>query len=281
MPDWEDLRHFAALAEGGTLSEAARRLGVEHATVARRIAALEHDLALKLIDRRGRRLTLTGDGVRVAAHITAMEEGALAIARVAAGARHQIAGEVRISAPPALAAAMLVAPLAALRAQHSGLVLHLLGETRNASLERREADVAIRLSRPTEGDLVARKLGELSFSPYAAARYLATTAEPDRCFIGYDGSMEEAPQQVALRQMAAGRPYALFASTLEIQLAAVRAGLGIAMLPDFLVTPSLDLVRVDCDAPAPSREAWLAIHADLRNAEPFRAVTDALEAAFR
>lgn len=281
MLDWEDLRHFAALAEGGSLSAAARRLGVEHATVARRIAALERALDLKLVDRRGRRLILTEDGVRIAAHLGSMEASALAIARVAAGARDAIAGEIRISAPPALAAARLVAPLGALRRRHPGLTLQLLGETRSASLDRREADLAIRLSRPAEGDLVVRKLGEIAFSAYATAAYLASTSEPDRRFIGYDASLEDAPQQVALRTLAAGRPFALLASTLEIQLAAVRAGMGIAMLPEFMIEPGHDLTRVPCDPPAPSREAWLAIHADLRNAAPIRAVAEAIEVAFR
>lgn len=279
MPDWEDLRHFAALAESGSLSAAARRLGVEHATVARRIQSLERDLALKLVDRRGRRLTLTGDGVRVAAQLGAMEESALAVARLAAGSRDAIAGEVRISAPPALAAAKLVVPLAALRARHNGLALQLLGETRNASLDRREADIAIRLSRPSAGDLVIRKLGEITFSAYATAAYLAETREADLCFIGYDTSLDEAPQQVALRLVAAGRPFALVASTLEIQLAAVRAGMGIAMLPEFMVEPGQDLVPFPCDLPAPNREVWLAIHADLRNAPAIRAVADAIEEA--
>lgn len=281
MPDWEDLRHLAALAEGGSLSAAARRLGVEHATVARRIAALERDLALKLVDRRGRRLALTEDGVKVAAHLGAMEASALAIARVAAGARKAISGEVRISAPPALAAARLVAPLAELRQLHPGLALHLLGETRRASLDRREADIAIRLNRPAEGDLVIRKLGEIGFAPFATAAYLANTPERDWRFMGYDASLEETPQQIALRVLAAGRPFALVASTLEIQLAAVRAGMGIAMLPEFMVEPGHDLVRVACEPPAPKREVWLAIHADLRNAAPIRAVTEAIEAAFR
>ncbi|MCO5092742.1 LysR family transcriptional regulator [Bosea sp. (in: a-proteobacteria)] len=281
MTDWEDLRHFAALAQSGSLSAAARRLGVEHATVARRVTALEHDLALKLVDRRGRRLTLTADGVRVAAHLGAMEESALAVARVAAGARETIAGEVQISAPHSLAAAKLVAPLAELRRRHPGLALHLLGETRSASLDRREAEIAIRLSRPAEGDLVIRKLGEIAFAPYATAAYLANTPETDRRFIGYDAALEEAPQQVALRSLAADRPFALVASTLEIQLAAVRAGMGIAMLPEFMVEPGLDLTHVACEPPVPSREVWLAIHADLRNAAPIRAVAEAIEAAFR
>lgn len=126
-----------------------------------------------------------------------------------------------------------------------------------------------------------RKLGEIGFAPYATAAYLANTPEADQRFISYDASLAEAPQQVALGALAAGRPFALIASTLEIQLAALRAGMGIAMLPEFMVEPGPDLARVDCEPPAPSREVWLAVHADLRNAVPIRAVAEAIEAAFR
>lgn len=285
MLDWEDLRHFAALAQGGTLSAAARRLGVQHATIARRLAALERSLGLKLVDRRGRRLRLTEDGVRIAARLGEMEAGALAVVRAAAGARGEFDGEVRLSVPPALAAARLVAPLAALGQRYPKLAIQLIGETRSASLGRGEADIAVRLSRPAEGDLVIRKLGEIAFAPYAKAAYLASRSEPDRRFIGYDASLEATPQQVALKAYAAGRPFALVASTLEIQLAAVRAGMGIAMLPVFLVEalgePGRELVRIASDRPPPTREVWLAVHADLRRAAPIRAVVQAIETAFR
>lgn len=108
MADWENLRYFAALAQAGTLSGAARQLHVEHATIARRIAALETELNLKLVDRRGRRLSLTVDGERIAALVEHMEKDAQAIDRAAESARSELTGDVTISAPPALAAAMLV-----------------------------------------------------------------------------------------------------------------------------------------------------------------------------
>jgi DNA-binding transcriptional LysR family regulator len=129
--DWEDLRHFAAFAASGSLSAAARRLGVEHATVARRIAALEMRLDLKLIDRRGRRLALTADGRRIAAVTDRMETDINAIDRIASGARSDLSGEVTISAPSAYAAAILATPLARLRKRHPDLRVRLLGEARS------------------------------------------------------------------------------------------------------------------------------------------------------
>jgi DNA-binding transcriptional LysR family regulator len=278
MADWEHLRHFAALASGGSLSAAARVLGVEHATVARRISALEESLGLKLVDRRGRRLTLTAEGHRIAEIITRMETDAREIDRVADGVRSEPKGWVTISAPPAFAAAVLAEPLVALQRRHSGLRINIVGEIRSASLDRREADIAVRLSRPEEGDLSILKLGQIAFEPYANKAYLQQTAESDWCFIGYDAPLDRSAQHHALEEMAAGRRFALLASTLEIQLAAVRTGGGIAMLPDFLTRTEKGIVRVRPDAPPLLRDVWLVVHTDLKNAAPVRAVIDALRA---
>jgi DNA-binding transcriptional LysR family regulator len=280
MMDWENLRHFAALAAGGTLLAAARQLGVEHATVARRTAALEDELGLKLIDRRGRRLVLTTDGERIAAIVGRMEKDAGAITRAADGARSQLAGEVTISAPPALAAASLTAPLVALHKQHPALTIRVIGESRSASLERREADIAIRLSRPEAGDLTLTKLGDVSFRFYASPTYLIGTTEAEWRFIGYDASMGRAPQQVALAKIASGRPFVFRSNDLEIQQAAARAGAGVAILPDFMAATDSDLVLVAPDVPPLLRGIWLLVHSDMKEAAPIRAVVRCLREAF-
>ncbi|MCW2307555.1 LysR family transcriptional regulator [Rhodobium gokarnense] len=277
--DWENLRHFSAFASHGSLAGAARVLGVEHATVARRIAALEDHLQVKLVDRRGRRVTLTPDGERVAAIANGMESDAAAIERAAAGARAELGGEITISAPPAFAAARLVAPLAALRKRHPGLSIRLIGESRGAALERREADIAIRLSRPREGDFTIAKLGVMTFHLYASPGYLRQTPEPNWTFIGYDGAMASAPQQVWLREIAAGRPVAFTASTTEIQAAAAREGAGIAILPDFVAAADPALQRVSAAEPAFLRDIWLAIHSDMKASAAIRVTIDALKAA--
>lgn len=278
--DWENLRHVSAFAAHGSLAGAARALGVEHATVARRIAALEEHLRVKLVDRRGRRLSLTPDGERIAAILRTMEAESAAIERVAAGARAELSGEITISAPPSFAAARLVAPLVALRTRHPRLTLRLIGDSRSAALDRREADIAIRLSRPEAGDLTIMKLGVMTFRLYASAAYLEATAEADWTFIGYDGAMARAPQQVRLYEIAAGRPVVLTASTAEIQLAAVRSGGGVAMLPEFLAEGDQTLRRVDAGEPAFHRDIWMAVHSDMKAAAGVRTVCETLKAAF-
>ncbi len=273
MTDWENLRHFAALAQCGSWSAAARLLRVEHATVARRVAALERELKLKLVDRRGRRLALTVAGEQIVPLVERMQRDTETIDRAAVGARAELAGVVTISAPPVLAASMLAEPIVALGARHPGLRIRIIGESRRASLDRREADIAVRLSRPTEGDLTVVKLGEMVFRLYASPAYLAATDPTDWRFIGYDKDMEAAPHQTALLRYMAGRPFALRASTGDIQLAAARIGGGVAMLPDFMVAGVDGLVAAAPKEPSVAQGIWLVVHTDMKNAASIRAVT--------
>lgn len=275
MLDWEDLRHFFALARLGTLSAAARSLGVEHATVSRRVAHLEDKIGTKLIDRRGRRIQLTAEGQRVATIAERMSEDATIIERAAIGSDSRLAGDVRISAPPAYATAALAAPLVRLRARHPGITVTVIGETRYASLGRREADIAVRLSRPEHGDLTVIKIGEIGFHLYADPAYLAGVDERDWTFIGYEEAMASSPQEERLRQIAAGRVVAIRASTLEFQLAAVRAGGGVALMPDFMAVGQ-GLMRLSIKGTGVSRELWLVVHTDIKDVPLVRAVMDAL-----
>jgi DNA-binding transcriptional LysR family regulator len=275
MADWQDLHHFLRLASEGSLSGAARALGVEHATIARRVAALEADLGVRLIDRRGRKLLLTREGERVAAAAARMETAALSVDRLRI-AGSELDGEVTISVPPSYAHYRLMKPVAALRARFPGLRLRILGETRYASLDRREADIAIRLSRPESGDFTARKIGAFAMKLYASPDYLATHAAENWDFIAYDESMDEAPQQRHLKSRAGTRAYAVRATSLEMQASLVRLGAGIAMLPDFLAEGDALLVEAEPDQPPLVREVWIAVHSDLRNAPAIRAVMDAL-----
>lgn len=280
MPDWENLRHLAALARGGSLSAAARLLGVEHATVARRIASLEAELGVRAVDRRGRKLMLTTEGARLAEIAERMEQEAMAAERLAKSGQ-RITGTVTISAPPSFATHLLVDPLVRLQALHADLTIHLLGEARMASLERREADLAIRLDRPQKGDLSSVRLCTIDFRAYARPGYLTATAPKDWTFVGHgDELMRNSPQARQLRTLAAGRRVAMLANTVELQAAAVRAGAGIAILPEFAAADDPTIVVVDNGARPLTREVWLIVHTDLRSAPAVRAVIDALKTHF-
>lgn len=277
MPDWEDLRHFVALAREGSLSAAARVLGVDHATVARRVAALEAATGMKLVDRRARSYVLTDAGRRVADTAAPMEDAAFAVERAALAAKAGLRGDVTISAPPSLTNKLIAPQLVRLRQRHPGIRLTLLGEKRAASLNRREADIAVRLSRPAEPGLIARKIGSFGFSLYGSPQYLKETPPSAFAFIAYDRSMDDSPQQKWLRIILAGREVVLCSSDLENQIAAACSGVGLVVLPHFIGDAEPRLQRQEIASSNVRRDVWLIVHRDLRGAPVVRAATEFLD----
>lgn len=278
--DWEDLRVFAALVRGGSLSATARALRLDHATVGRRIAALERALGLKLIERRARGTSLTEHGAGVAALVAEMETAADRIRRRARSAAATLSGTVTVSAPPVLAGAFMAARLAPLRAAHPDLAIVLTAVPTMASLDRGEADLAVRLVRPSAPSHVVRRLGALRFALYAAPA-VAALPPVQWTFVAYDAALDHVPQQRWLAAYAGTRPIAFRTSDLFGQMVAARSGLGVAALPRFLGDAEPGLVVVDPErAPAP-RTVWLVAHADLRRAAPVRATSDFIVAMFR
>lgn len=287
MFDWNDMRHFIALAEAGTLSGAARRMAVEHATVARRVAALEQSLGIALVRRAARRWHLTEAGRDIASVADGMQAQAHALERAVLARRHGRAARVTVSAPPAFASIFLAPRLSAFGARHPEIDLTLHGTQALASLHRQEADIAIRIGRPTEVDYVARRIGQLSYGLYAAPAY--TALPPERWqFIAYDTSFDHAPEQKWIYEMAAGRRIGFRSNDLMSQLAAARGGMGVAALPRYLagntagnkagIRAGVDggegLVAVPGDARAFTRDFYLVVHADMRRQTAIRAVMD-------
>jgi DNA-binding transcriptional LysR family regulator len=273
--DWDDIRHFLALAQAGTLLGAARQIGVEHATISRRVASLEKALGRKLVDRRGRRILLTADGEQVARHAALVAHETAVIAQLGRASATDMRGHVRISAPPALSCVLLAEPVVAIRRAHPGIEITLSGEKRLASLNRREADIAVRLSRPEDGDYAMSKLGDMTFHFYASKAYLESVPEAQWSFIGYDEGMNASPQQLRLFERASSRPIAIRSSVLEFQAAAASRGGGVVMLPDFAAR-DMGLQRIEEESPL-SREIWLVVHNEIRNVPSVRVVMDALK----
>jgi len=275
MFDWDSLRFFSAFAREGSLAAAARSLAVEHATVVRRIAALEASLNLKLVDRRGRVYQLTEEGVRVSEYAAQMESASFALKRFVEGEESRIEGEVILSAPPAYLGALIARRLGVLRERHPLLRLRLVGTKSTASLIRKETDIAIAFSRPQEQSVVAKSLGSLRFLPYASQAYLDSHDQVDHAFIGYDRSMAESAQQLWLLDYLEGRPLAVTSNDLRIQALAAVGDAGVVLLPDFL-GKEYGLTRVPMAHPPLELQIWLAFHADLRNSPKVRVVLDFL-----
>lgn len=277
MYDWDDLRVLLALRRAGTLAGAARALGIEHTTVARRVDALERALGLRLFDRMPRGWRPTADGEAIAARAEAVEREAMAVARLADAAESARVLRLRLSAPPALAAAVLAPHLAVFLVGRADLHLDLVGETASVSLTRREADLALRLSRPDEPEVICRRLGVLRFALYAAPSHLAGRAEADWSWCAGDDTLAHLPQERWLERRRAGRPAVFRANDLSALRAAAAAGVGVALLPDALVADHPDLVRLEA-APEADREIWLAVHPDIARNARARAVIERLAA---
>jgi DNA-binding transcriptional LysR family regulator len=295
MPDWDDLRVFLAIARHRTLSAAARAMGVQQPTMGRRLAALECRLGARLLQRTPSGYVLTKEGEAALSHVERIEAEALSVARQIAGADIRLEGSIRMTTVESLAALVLSPVLAEFRRTHPLVELELVAEARSLSLLKREADVALRLARFEQADVVARRVGRMGFGLYAARNYLDCRGLPDWVSgaAGQDIILTEAdflhtPEMAWLRGIAPKAGVSLACNSRFMQLHAAGAGMGLACLSIHSALSLPDLVRLDPpqDAPPlPKRDLWLGTHADLRHTPRIRAfidmLTEGLKAASR
>lgn len=272
--DWDNLKFFLALAETGSLSRASEKLQVDHSTVARRIDTLEQELGVRLVERLARSYRLTAEGERVRDRAKEMEAGVVDITRFAQSVDRSPYRVVRVNGPPTFISRFLAPRLLVLQAVHPGLRIELVGEARKISLSRGEADLALRLERPREKGIVARRLAIVAYGLYGSRDYVARCSEDDRTFLGYDDSLDHLPQQRWLKMLAGERVLALRANDLTTLVTAVHAGLGLAILPCIMARGRSDLVNVPTQLPPLTRELWLLFHRDVGRAPAVRAVID-------
>jgi DNA-binding transcriptional LysR family regulator len=278
---WSNLNYFLTFARSGSLSAASRVLGTDHSTVARRIETLEKELKLRLVDRRARAYSLTAAGQQVRDLALRVETAIGDIERFAQGTAGLPQGLVRVSGPSGVITHFIAPRLVKLQRQYRGLQVELIGESQEASLNRREADIALRMSRPHENGLVARKLGEITYGLYGLRDYLGDCPPENWDFLGFDESRDQYPQQQWLKTITGARELTLRASDYTVLIAAVRAGLGVAVLPQGLVRYDKSLKQLTTPTPAPSRDLWLVFHSDVGKAPAIRAVIDHLTAIFK
>ena len=277
--DWEGLRSFAAFVEAGSFSGAARVLGVTHATVSRRLHMLEHALQGPLFTRRGDDTELTRLGETVLGAAREMQAQTAQLARRLAGEDIRMEGKVRIATTDALGTLFLAPRLPALLDQWPNLDVEFSMSHQTVSLARRDADLAIRFARPQDGELIARRLGKVNyFLCGSQARVQDWRADPAAAaFIGYDDGVPEIPETLWLADHAGHNPVRFRSTSLVAQCMAARAGVGMALLPQYLLAPELQLADA---APQLQREIWAVYHRDLKTLPRLRAVLDWLEASF-
>ncbi|MGX1101312.1 LysR family transcriptional regulator [Amorphus sp. MBR-141] len=279
--DWNDLRYFLAVARQGRLTVAARMLGVDHATVSRRVNALEQALDTRLFERSPRGYAMTEAGERLLLHAEKIESAAAEMQSEIGGEKLALSGAVRIGAPDGFGSYFLAPRIGALMRRYPGLELQIVAMPRIFSLSKREADIAISLARPREGRLVSRKLTDYQLHLYASKAYLAAcppiAARGDLVghpLIGYISDLIFAPELDYLPEILADRPPALTSSNLIAQMRATQIGAGLCVLPDFMAGEAPNLVRILPEEIALTRTFWLIVHADLRDTARVRTVAD-------
>lgn len=276
--NWDDLRVLAVLEREGSLAATARRLGVNHATVSRRIAALESDLRQKLIRRLARATQLTDKGHEIAAIARDMEDSAQRVERAVHAAQGTLTGRVRLTAPPVLVSEIIIPALGGLRADHPQLQISLSANSQVASLDSGQADIAVRMVEPQGQQNIVRRIGSVSFALYATPE-IARLPPHDWRFIAFDETLAHVPQQRWLEQFADGRPLDFLTGDFNTQLAAARAGLGVALLPCVMADHCPDITRTSPQQPE-ARPVWMVMHADLHRAPAVRTVADVLVRVF-
>jgi DNA-binding transcriptional LysR family regulator len=282
-PDWSLYNAFLAVLREGSLSGAARTLGLAQPTLGRQIAELERALGAALFIRSPRGLLPTDAARDIAPHAEAMAAAAGAIMRAASGGTSDAAGVVRITASDIVGAEVLPPLLARFRRANPGVKIELALSNRVEDLLRGEADIAVRMVRPSQEALVARRIGTVRLGLYAHRAYLAA-APPittlaalarDHALIGFD---RETP---FLRELIAHLPigrdqFALRCDNDLAQLAAMRAGFGVGFVQHGIARRDPDLVALFPGEIGFSLEMWLALHKDLRASRRLRLMMDLL-----
>lgn len=283
--DWTRLQAFVAVAETGSLSAAARRLGASQPTLGRQIAALERELAAALFHRQPRGLTLTETGAALLEPARTMQAAAGQIAILAAGQDVRLDGTVRITASVAFSVYHLPRIFARIREKEPAIEIELVPSDSTTNLLYREADIALRMYRPTQDDLVTRHLGDLDLCLYAAQSYLDRRGTPhvavdlmDHDVIGYDASplIED-----GFRAAGYPVPHGFFKMRTDDNIAyleLIRAGCGIGFAQVSIARADPRLVRLDLGLDIPKLPLWLTAHAAMRQTPRIRRIWDLLVA---
>ena len=284
--DWSLLQTFLVLAETGSLSRAAPLLASTQPTLSRQLALLEAQVGQSLFERSPRGLRLTAAGAALLPAARRMREGAQDLTLALAGREQSLAGSVRLTASEIVSTYLLPAVIGDLRAAYPEIQIELVASNEVEDLRERSADIAVRMVRPAEPTLVARKLADWPLGFYAHRRYLDAHGMPtpatmaDHHWLGYDRS-----DQMLRGFRAAGFPierefFSLRCDSQVVVWEAVRAGLGIGVGMAQLAARDADLVQVLAELAIPPLPVWLTAHRELRDTPRLRVVFDQLASAW-
>ncbi|GAB3028994.1 LysR family transcriptional regulator [Bowmanella dokdonensis] len=281
--DWNRARAFLVTAEEGSFSAAARALDMTQPTLGRQVCALENELGVTLFERSARGLTLTPSGVDLLEYVKGMADAANRFSLAATGHTQTVAGKVSISASEATAAFVLPPILARLRQQAPGIEIELIATNDSSDLIRREADIAIRAYRPTQPELITRKLQDLRAHLYGATSYLSRLSKRS-CPADFNGADflcfdHTSVIQDELNKRGFNLTQKNFPVTIAnhlVQWELVKAGVGIGFMTQDIGDAEPLVERVLADFAAFEVELWLVVHRELHTSKRLKLVFDFL-----
>lgn len=283
--DWSTLPVFLAIAETGSLSAASRKLGISQPTLSRRIMALEETLDTQLFQRRPKGLVLTEAGESIRMSVRQMEEGAFDIEKRLTGQNRNLEGAVSLTTSEYIGARWLTHDLISFREQYPGIRVDLRADLNMIDLLQRQADIALRLVRPTEPDLIARKVGKFSSYLAASKEYLEKNGTPrtpedlkNHIALEYNNWSGGGPRTNLPKMFSNFMPEnCLFSANSMLSLyQAVSNGLGIGLFPTIALDDYPDVEFVLKDELELELEVWLVTHVDIQHNARIRALYDFL-----
>lgn len=286
MFDWTLVRSFLAAAEAGSSAAAARTLGTSQPTVSRHVAELERQLGVTLFDRRRDGLVPTDKGLELLEQARAMRAAADGISRRAEGMHDDLAGTVRVTASEVIAIEYMPAAIATIQRAHPQLSVELVSSNEAIDVNRREADIAVRMFEPRQPDLVARHVMDFEIVPCASRDYLACAGTPkdpeallQHPLVGLDADLDLAGPRAMGFPLE--REHFVFRSDSRLAgNAAVRAGIGIGFVQRPIVERDPELVRLELDLRLPRLPLYVVTHAEMRTSRRMKTVFDALVTHF-
>lgn len=281
--DWNQLKAFLETAETGSLSAAARKLGLTQPTLSRQVAAIEQVMGVTLFERVGKSMALTPTGLDLLEHARAMGAAAEALSLAATGSSQAVRGVVTVSATDVVASVLLPPLVKKLHDQEPGITIDVIPSNALSDLLRREADIAIRHVKPEQPDLIARLIREATAYFYASESWVNAHGHPrsaeDAARLSFVGSDRSGQYLGYLRTH--GLPlseanFSCYADHSVAHWALVRQGMGIGVMMEEIALATPGMVRVLDDLPPVRFPIWLVTHRELRTSKRIRMVFDAL-----
>lgn len=281
--DWNQLKAFLETAETGSLSAAARKLGLTQPTLSRQVAAIEQRMGVTLFERVGKSMVLTPTGMDLLEHARAMGAAADALSLAATGRSQAVGGVVSVSASDVVAAVLLPPLVKQLREREPGIAVEVIPSNALSDLLRREADIAVRHVKPEQPELIARFIREATAHFYASEAWVKTHGHPrsaeDAAHLPFVGSDRQGRYLAYLRAHGLNLSeanFSCYADHTVTHWALVQQGLGIGAMMEEIARDMPGLVRVLDDLPPIQFPVWLVTHRELRTSRRIRVVFEAL-----